>query len=397
MERRTVVDQKPVQILFALLRSAICGTKLDEAERVCCTPELLGDLLKLSVKHDLIHLLVYALMQNDLLPQNHLELENYVLKAVYRYERMKYEFEALCAVLEKAQIPFLPLKGSVIRKYYPEAWMRTSCDIDVLVREEDVDRAMDMLTTERGYTHHAKTAHDVSMHTPSGVNVELHHDLIEDGRINGAAEVLASVWKGATLREGFSYWYEMTEEMFCLYHIVHMAKHLVEGGCGIRPFLDLWILKRNVNLASDKLTELLALSRLTDTYKELSKTVQVWFEDGIHDSVTRAMEEYILRGGVYGSHDNAAAVKAAAGEGRSKSLLKLIFLSPKNLAMIYPRMERYPILYPFYQVKRWFRIFNKTKRDKVKRLTDARGAVTKEQISSTADLLHHLGLDDQKK
>ena len=388
------MDRESIQILFVLLRSAICGTRLSETERARCTNETLGGLLKLSAKHDLIHLVVYALQQNDLLPQDHSELENYVLKAVYRYERMRYALDSLCAVLEKAQIPFLPLKGSVIRKYYPEAWMRTSCDIDVLVREEDIGRAMDVLTSEHGYTYEERTAHDVSLHTPSGVNVELHHDLIEDGRVNGASEILASVWESATRREGYSYWYEMTEEMFCLYHIVHMAKHLVEGGCGIRPFLDLWILKRNVNLASDRLTELLALSRLADTYKELSKTVQVWFEDGIHDSVTRAMEEYILRGGVYGSHDNAAAVKAAAGEGRSKSFLKLIFLSPKNLAMIYPRLERYPLLYPFYQIKRWFRIFNRSKRDKVKRLTDARGAVTKEQIGSTAELLRHLGLGE---
>ena len=35
--------------------------------------------------------------------------------------------------IKKVQIPFLPLKGSVIRQYYPEPWMRTSCDIDILV------------------------------------------------------------------------------------------------------------------------------------------------------------------------------------------------------------------------------------------------------------------------
>ena len=48
-----------------------------------------------------------------------------------------------CNALEKAQIPFVPLKGSVIRKYYPEAWMRTSSDIDVLVHKEDVEKTTD--------------------------------------------------------------------------------------------------------------------------------------------------------------------------------------------------------------------------------------------------------------
>ena len=31
-----------------------------------------------------------------------------------------------CAVLEEAKIPYIPLKGTVLRDYYPEAWMRTS-------------------------------------------------------------------------------------------------------------------------------------------------------------------------------------------------------------------------------------------------------------------------------
>lgn len=390
------MDRESNQILFALLRSAISGERLTEEERTRCTHEALGGLLKLSAKHDLIHLSVYALMQNDLLPKEHPELENHVLKAVYRYERMRYEYEALCEALEKAEIPFLPLKGAILRRYYPEAWMRTSCDIDVLVHDRDVDRAMEVLTGECGYTYQGRTAHDVSLNSFCGVHVELHYDLIEDGRINGAAEVLGAIWDTARLREDYSHLYEMTDEMFCLYHIVHMAKHLVEGGCGIRPFLDLWILKRSINLDSDALKALLRVSRLTDTYDAISRVVRVWFEDCPHDPVTLAMEEYILRGGVYGSHDNKASMKASAGEGRLKSFLNLVFLSPKDLAMLYPKLEKHRILYPFYQVKRWFRIFNKAKRDKIKRLTKARNDVTEEEIRSTSQLLCHLGLSDNE-
>lgn len=78
----------------------------------------------LSAKHDVIHLLVLGLKQNHLIPQDHDETEKYILKAVYRYERLRYEYDNLCDALGIAQIPFLTLKGSVIRKYYPEAWMR---------------------------------------------------------------------------------------------------------------------------------------------------------------------------------------------------------------------------------------------------------------------------------
>ena len=79
-------------------------------------------------------------------------LEQYISKAVFRYEQLNYENERICMALEKAQIPFIPLKGSIIRKYYPESWMRTSCDVDVLVHEEDAEKAVDVLVKEYGYT-----------------------------------------------------------------------------------------------------------------------------------------------------------------------------------------------------------------------------------------------------
>ncbi|MBO4954226.1 MAG: nucleotidyltransferase family protein, partial [Clostridia bacterium] len=36
-------------------------------------------------------------------------------------------------------IDFMPLKGAVIRQYYPEPWMRTSCDIDIHVKKDRLE------------------------------------------------------------------------------------------------------------------------------------------------------------------------------------------------------------------------------------------------------------------
>jgi hypothetical protein len=43
-------------------------------------------------------------------------------------------------------------------------------------------------------------------------------------------------------------------------------------------------------------------------------------------------------------------------------------------------------------VKRWFRVFEKNKRQKVKHLTDARNAVSLDERNSTKNLLEGLGL-----
>ena len=45
-------------VLFALLRSAICKAELTIEERGDCSQDLLAEVLKLAKKHDVIHLAV---------------------------------------------------------------------------------------------------------------------------------------------------------------------------------------------------------------------------------------------------------------------------------------------------------------------------------------------------
>ena len=63
---------------------------------------------------------------------------------------LEYELEHIKSVFEKNKIEYILLKGSVLRNYYPEPWMRTSCDIDILVHDEQLDKAVKVLT-QTGY------------------------------------------------------------------------------------------------------------------------------------------------------------------------------------------------------------------------------------------------------
>lgn len=259
---KSVCDINTGQLFFALLRSAIGGTKLTEDECKMFSDDVLQDLLKRSSKHSIANLLVLGLRDNGFIPKNCAETQQYILMTAYRCERLQNEYNTLCEILEKAQIPFLPLKGSVIRQYYPEAWMRTSCDIDILIHEEDIEKAKSILVNDYGYTDHGKGSHDVSLFSPKGIHLELHYDLIADGEANESAKVLRKVWDVVTVRAGFKYFYEMSDDLFYFYHIAHMAKHFENGGCGIRPFIDLWILEHIESADTTKRDELLSAGDL---------------------------------------------------------------------------------------------------------------------------------------
>ena len=349
-------DNITEQLFFALLRSAIRGIRLTENEINHYSDDVLQDLLKMSSKHSIANLIVLGLRDNKLIDRNGAETQRYILKTAYRCEHMQNEYKNLCDVLEKAQIPFVPLKGSVIRQYYPEAWMRTSCDIDILIHEEDIEKAKALLVNEHGYTDHGKGSHDVSLYSPRGFHIELHYSLIEEGRANESAVVLENMWNMVAIRHGWEYFYEMPDDLFYFYHIAHMVKHFENGGCGIRPFIDLWILDHIDSADTNKRDSLLNDGKLLTFANVARRLSRIWLENAEHDNVTLQMEEYILRGGVYGNNTNRIMVQQQKKGGRIKYALSKIFIPYDVIKFHYPILQKHRWLTPFMEVRRWCKL-----------------------------------------
>ena len=348
------MSQRIIQIFFALLRYAICGTKLTETEKAQFSEEQLPELISLSNKHDVGHLLVLGLKQNGLIPKDNKKIEQILFKAVYRYEQQQFEYVQLCSALESAKIPFIPLKGSVLRDYYPESWMRTSCDTDILVHREDLETAISYLEENLQYTLTERATHDVSLFSPTKNHVELHFDLLEEGRANNAISVLSTVWENVSLHENSNYWYDMTDEFFYFYHIAHMAKHFESGGCGVRPFIDLVVLDRIAGVDKAKRDGLLSAGGLLQFANVVRKQSSIWFGGEEADELSIQMQSFILHGGVYGSFDNRVALQQKNKGGKIGYLLSRIFIPYDKLRRYYPVLNKHRWLTPFMQIRRWF-------------------------------------------
>lgn len=352
------MDQRTIPMLFALLRSAVRGTTLTDEEKSSFSVDLLRELMKISAKHDIVHLISFSLKQNNLIPQGNDDVEKFLFQAVYRYEKLNYEYKKLCTALEEAKIPFIPLKGSVIRQYYPQEWMRTSCDIDILVHRENLDMAVACLSKNLQYTEKGRGTHDISLFSSTGVHVELHFDLVEEGRANSAINILRSVWENVSLRKKSEYWYEMSDAFFYFYHIAHMAKHFESGGCGIRPFIDLWILDNIKNANVSNRNKLLAQGGLLK-FAEVSRTLsRVWLDGEKQTEFSLQMQRFLLHGGVYGSADNRVALQQKKNGGQVGYLLSRIFISYEKLKRYYPILEKHCWLTPVMQIRRWFMLLN---------------------------------------
>lgn len=392
------------QTMFNCIKCEICG-RTEEIVLPEVSVQFFIDLFKLSKKHDIAPIVGNALnkcgefehlpvdieeSERETIAKIKTKFDEQVFTAVYRYENINNELREIRRVLGEAKIPFIPLKGSVIRKYYPEPWQRTSCDIDVLVKEKDADKASKVLAERLQYKINEKGQHDVSLFSPSNVHVELHFKLmdIEFKQVSS----LNDIWSVEEISLLSDSEYQMSKELFLLYHIYHMAKHFIHGGCGIKPFIDLWIIKNKVGFDEDKAQKMLQESELLAFFERSTDLVNVWFEGKEHSEITQEMENYVLQGGVYGTLEQQLAMSQNKKGGKFRHLLSKIFLSYEQMKVYYPSVKKCPILFPFYQVRRWFRIMfcggRKTAMNEIK----LNQSLSEEKKQAAKNLIDELGL-----
>lgn len=389
------MEQKTTALLFKLLATAIHGRHLTDEEKSQLSDSTLSSLLSLSQKHDVGHLVGWSLHKNGLADKSsplYAKLHQLQILAVFRYEGLHREYRKLCAALETAQIPFLPLKGSVLRKYYPEPWMRTSCDIDVLVHEDDLDRAVTCLTETCGYRTEKKSSHDVSLYSPGGQHVELHYDLVEDGRASAARQILQTIWSCASVQTGHACRHQLSDEMFYFYHIAHMAKHFENGGCGIRPFIDLWILDHLPDFCPEKRDALLKQGGLLQFANAARRLSKVWLDGAKHDPITRQTEIFLLRGGMYGNSENRITLQQQKKGGAVKFALSRAFLPYDVIKFHYPILQKHPWLTPVMEVRRWGKLLFCGHTRRVTRELRFSQSLSKDTANEALQLLQDLGL-----
>lgn len=347
------------ELFFACIRSAVCGMRCDDVIATNFHSESLPELYTLARSHDMAHLVAAEFDRLGFLGDDAVSvaLQKSQMTAVYRYEQLRYTLETLCAALEECQIPFLPLKGAVIRSLYPEPWMRTSCDIDVLVHESDLDAAVACVKATHGCKAETRSTHDVSLFTDSGVHIELHYNLVEDGRALRAADCLNRIWEYTETIPQHGFQKRMTDAAFCFYHIAHMVKHFEEGGCGIRPFVDLWLLERGMDaLEKERCRELLRQAGLLTFAEHAEEVARMWLEGIPAGTVGQQLGDLILRSGIYGTSENRETLEYARRGGKWNWFWTRFFLPYDALKTQYPVLLRHKWMMPICQVRRWFRL-----------------------------------------
>lgn len=382
---------KKINVLAELLKCALFGEPVNDYVKTQ-TRENAKLIYNVSSRHDIAHLVEYAMKKSGISVEDEVadEFVKQQVMSVMRHENLSFALGNISALLEEEKISFMPLKGAVIRDFYPEPWMRTSCDIDILVHEEDFERAKNALVEKLGFSCSKKYGyHDISLYSKEGIHLELHFSIKE--KMADIDKLLEKVWNYAEPKQDGLHEHVMTNEFFMFHTLAHMAYHFRCGGCGIRSYIDLLLLRQKMKYDEAKLLQMLEYCGIRKFYDVSLRFVDVWFSDAEHDDVTRCVHNYLLAGSAYGKLSDAIAIKKGR-VGMATYVLGRIFIPYEQLVITYPSLEGKRYLTPFYQLRRWIRVLlNKRIFDSADEISWAAKA-DNQKIDSLEELFDKVGL-----
>lgn len=334
--------------LIELLRAELTGT--DEADLSGLSDQELAAIYRLAKAHNLSSMAGDYMSRHGVMNKIILRDMAYAQSNVEKQEQVMAE---ISKVLNEACIPFLPLKGIVIRKLYPRHWMRLSGDIDILIHPEDRPRVIEVLS--QIYNMQFKPSVDEDHFTsPNGVNIDVSFALHGPSAIDNNGTLMADIWDHASPSAETPSMYVLSDAMLYTHAVNHMARHLKTGGCGINHLMDLWVLNHRIPVDAEIKNARQALIKekhLEKIAEELEKISEKWFS-ATNTPVDTELEEYILSGAAHGTQKARVSVNRK-GLSKARYMLNRFFVPYGYLKILFPQIEGKRWLTPFYEVYRW--------------------------------------------
>lgn len=381
----TLITMEPElkNLLFAIIRS---GMEISDLDLHISEEELLK-LCVIAKAHSILPILVRGINRSSVqgikIPQVY---EEQFFKDTRRSVLYENTIKKIKVLFKDYKIPFILLKGSILRELYPDVLMRTSCDLDILIHENDMTKAISVIESGTGFKIYARGYHDVAM-IDSDLKLELHFSLKEN--MTQIDSLLNRVWEFSIPNE-FNYQYTMSLEYQIFYILAHMSYHLTHGGIGIRPLLDLWLLNHKTTYDKTKLNELIVDAGISVFYEKCSRLTDAWMSNSTLEPDLLEFEEFCLSGGVFGDIEKAA-LSQVRNNSKVKYVYNRLFVSRKYLEELYPKLKTKPYLLPLYQIKRWFRLNDRHRRIKAQKEFEVAISSTQKDKEKIDLLLKSLG------
>lgn len=378
--------------MLTLLKCAVNGI---DAPLPC--PDLNWSIIdNIAMHHKIAPLLYFALAKypqdvKKSIPNLNFYEISYKKNLVTDTNRMFY-WNLIQQDFEVNNIDYVLLKGSVSKYLYPDPAMRIMRDMDILYRNAENNTIINIFNKQGFETNKIEPKEISFYHKPLKLAMEIQTKLIDEG-YDKWYEYLDDIWNRCVVKEGHEY--VMTNEDFYIYHLIHMAKHFINGGIGINHVLDTYMIEKSYNdIDKHNFTKELEKIGLAKFYKNVCDLIEYWFvKDDAEElpSDLKLMSNYILSSGSFGVRVQQEANTAVTQNQGEISLLKRIFPNSHVMANYYGgAIKNHKWLLPFYWIKLNIERLGRDKKELIQSIKNI-NSVSDDQIESTQQLFKFCG------
>lgn len=224
---------------------------------------------------------------------------------------MEIERTRVFAFLEQQNIWYMPLKGTILRQYYPLPELRQMCDTDILYDKSYRQTVCDWFVKNGYDAKCVDLACDDCFYKKPVYNFEMHRRLFDESHDPVWVKYYTGVENKLLTTEGSSL-RRFRDEDFYVYLLAHGTKHHDNGGTGLRTLLDCFVYRRAKAAEWDTayIGAQLEQLGLTDFERMLCDLCDSLFTAENPGSIKNLSAEqkqeleYILFSGTYGTKEN---------------------------------------------------------------------------------------------
>lgn len=244
--------EKTSELLIYLMACSLQGTEPEGAPLANIDLEAL---LRLAKAHSVSAMVCMALEQTDAFQHaaettrlKWFEAKN---KAIRKNMLLDAERKAILHELEIQGIWYMPLKGSILKDWYPKPGMREMADNDILFDPSGREQVREIFQN-RGYktVSFGKLNHD-EYEKPPIYNFEMHVSLFH-GMYKELTEQYENVKERLLPVDGTAYQFAFTPEDFYVFALAHAHKHYSHSGTGVRTLADIYVMERHLGDIMDR-------------------------------------------------------------------------------------------------------------------------------------------------
>lgn len=338
-----------------------CAVNGETPEKNICDKMNLDKVLKLARNHSLSAAAAIALENAGIISG---EFREEKFKAVRRLSLLNTERGKVLSKLEDSGIWYLPLKGIVLKDYYPKTAMREMSDNDILFDCEKYEKVKDIMEG-LGFKCklYGKTNHDVYKKPPQ-LDFEMHRFLFDSFDDYEWYNYFKDIKSKLVKDDDSTCGYHMTNEDLYIYLICHLRKHYVQCGTGLRSLLDIYMFRKKFNGLSENDYIQAELKRLDLSEFEQGMSVLASKVFGFKELSEQELDELMFFAGsnTHGTKENLLMQKLSNDDSKAakrKYALRRIFPSRESLRREHPFVYRHAVLYPFWIMYRPIRGFVK--------------------------------------